>query len=120
LPPQAPPPPPSPRLRCLRSRLVAPDLSGFEVDLRAVPSDPPHGSPDLLPGAVPHLLNLVSPATTSPSFLRDPKYKQPTQLQIRGRLRMIPREASQKNPPQLGIQFRAPRRRQERCLPLNA
>jgi hypothetical protein len=108
--PQAPPPPPSSRLRCLRFDLVAPDLAGFEVDLRAVPSDPPPGSPNLLPGVVPHLLNLVSPATTSPPllFLPDPKYKQPTQLQIRGRLRMIPPEASQKNPRPVGIRFRAP------------
>jgi hypothetical protein len=64
--PQAPPPPLSPRLRCLRFHLVAPDLAGFEVDLRAVPSDPPPGSLDLLPGVVPHLLNLVLPATIVP------------------------------------------------------
>jgi hypothetical protein len=67
-PPQAPPPPPSPLHWCLRFHLAIPDLPGFEVDLRVVPSDPSSSWADLLAGASPYLLNLVLLVATTASL----------------------------------------------------
>jgi hypothetical protein len=89
-------------------RLLAIIFAGVQVsDVNKInpfrPSDlgssPP---PPLLP---PRLRDLLATTSPSPSFLLDPKYKQPAQLQIRGRLRMIPLKESQKNPPPPGVRF---------------
>jgi hypothetical protein len=71
--------------------------------------------PDLVPVSASSLLrlpprprDLLASASPSPRLHSVPMFKQSLQIQIHGRLSKFPPEASPKNPPPLGIRFRAP------------